>query len=90
MKMLLASLVLIVLAGCAALRDDGSLTREEAAALGWAAAMDESVLYNYEPVPSWFYEGTPPGYFDEALTPRPRVNCMQYGTLGQGGQWNCW
>lgn len=90
MKLLLASLMLIMLAGCAAWHDDKRLRSEQAAALGWAVGMDESILYGYPPpMPSGFYDSGP-DYFTEALRPRPRVNCMQYGTLGHGGQWNCW
>ena len=52
------------------------------------AAMHDGVpMPSMSLAPSAVY---PYGSDSEPMRPRGRVNCMQYGTMGQGGQFSCW
>jgi hypothetical protein len=70
--------------------------RERKASAVRSKAMAEDWAWNGVPPPPTVYGMPPyssdpsrPGYFDGALAPRPRLNCMQYGQLGQGGMLDC-
>lgn len=88
--LILLLIVAVALASCTSAAERRQEARDHAYRM---KVMAEDWAWNGVPPPAGFYYNAPAWNYPPPAAyqqPRMRTMCMQYGTLGQGGQVNCY